>query len=116
MRTIVLFFSFLIFGCSNPTEVEDVEIESNVLNNILLVENNTPHDIYYFVSEQGCLASINWAIGFDGPKIESFKKEEIPFQDIICGTDLEIGDNVVFHWRTKYMQGLSDINTIVVTL
>ncbi len=116
MRTIVLFFSFLIFGCSNPTEVEDVEIESNVLNNILLVENNTPHDIYYFVSEQGCLASINWAIGFDGPKIESFKKKEIPFQDITCGTDLEIGDKVVFYWWINDRQEFLDINTIVVTL
>ncbi len=116
MRTIVLFFSFLISGCSNPTEVEDVEIKSNVLNNILLAENNTPHDIYYSVSEQGCLAHINWAAGFNGPIIKSFKKKEIPFQDITCGTDLEIGDKVVFYWWTNDMQDFSDIKSIIITL
>ncbi len=116
MRTIVLFFSFLIFGCSNPTEVEDVEIESNISDKKLLVENNMNHDIYYLVVYINCFALVDLKPRFNGPMIEARMKKTVPFNDISCGNDLKDGDELIFHWWTNSAQNVSDIKSIIITL
>lgn len=112
----MLFYLFLVFYCSSPTEVGEIVVESSVIAKVLLVENNLSQDIYYLVDNQGCGALILAPRFGESNLIKAFRKKSIPFKDIPCGSHLENNDIIVFQWWTKDFKDFSDVKTITITL
>jgi hypothetical protein len=101
-KFLLLIFFVIILGCSDDlTDSVTDEVDARVFDNTLIITNNYYKPIYYFASEQGSLALINWApISSETNKINAFNNEYLDINKIF---NYEKGRQiVVIYWSDLY--------------
>lgn len=119
MKTIIfLIISWSLLSCSSPTEITNTSLTIKSLDEHLEITNHHNRTIYFFLSERGSLALINWTTHFGEPNIPAYSKKIMSYENIYNSNSEPVssGDELVITFWDDSNKNNPKINSVVIKL